>query len=860
MLLRRTMFAAHVRQRHAELCPPSLSTDDDSGRHSGLESPDISRNPNFPFSPKLMSPPIVKEPIKLTISLKGHRKHKRRKTKRERRGEDAIVTSFEEEHHSPATHELNNEDRFFWPNDDQPGTSTQTSTPNFLGHGLSPSGRLKASEAHETVEGVVMQISPRVHARELEESSDEDTKKRRKRKSKRKSKRKERDINTMPSTLRSRVLPAVEPLRLAITPEGARVIETPRDRHSPRGTCRQASQIERNRPETRSFTHSQQASTRSAFTDLIQSFPATSRVLPTPQSFHHFTSHPTTSSGTAYEASEEQTKTLTVGQPAKRAERGEAIESLLPQNPPIATVLTPSSWVYSQSQVTTEVPILPTYNTRSVRKAAVENASFRSEAIPFDPFIKPSAILEPEGVKPVVNDNSFQGLVDPVLTENRRPILPQRKTRQPSGSQESWEPLGIKSPTYGIVLPVAPRQDNDADDATVAFLTSSPELLSEDDTCPIKEEVEDLQSVLGASPTRLFRQKFRTATSATSESTDTDQRTIIDVEEEQVEHRSSDRDSEILSLTKKLAALSQEQLEQRKLSIDLTKTLPEVVEENASATLEAPMKRLESVVTTLPCRPIQEKEVEIFNPQESREDLVFTPDTQYIPVLDGTFDDLMRVARLEEYKRPELAIEVLAHSAVDRASLEREYENALEEEEEFVPSQQLATSINALSIGSERSEMPIDVLVTTRTEDKPSLAVSSDQNVEATLSPISLIGSRAKMTQYREEEELSSYGEDYSADDDELVDLHESSFSNYHEMELQSQYEESLRLQPPSSVTPTERPSYSATPTQTEFVRQQIIAQETSQASLWVSQPNFTIQSAPHELRVQTAFEGSSQF
>lgn len=40
------MFAAHVRQRHPEVCP-TTSNDDDSGRHSGLESPDISRNPKL---------------------------------------------------------------------------------------------------------------------------------------------------------------------------------------------------------------------------------------------------------------------------------------------------------------------------------------------------------------------------------------------------------------------------------------------------------------------------------------------------------------------------------------------------------------------------------------------------------------------------------------------------------------------------------------------------------------------------------------------------------------------------------------------------------------------------------------------
>ncbi|EYB99008.1 hypothetical protein Y032_0126g1351 [Ancylostoma ceylanicum] len=867
MLLRRTMFAAHVRQRHPELIPPSLSTDDDSGRHSGLESPDISRNPNFPFSPKLMSPPITKEPIKLTISLKGHRKHRRRKTKRDRRGEDAPATTVEEEHHSPVINDSNVEDRFFWPDADQPGPSTQRSTPSFLGHGLSPSGRLKTTETRETVEDVITRISPIVQARaELEDSSDEDSRKRKKRKSRRKTRRKEHDVAVPSPPLRPRVLPAVEPLRLAITPEGARVIEPSRDRHSPQGTCRIASQTERTRPETRSYTHSQQASTRSAFTDLIQSFPATSHVLPVAQPFPHFTSQATTSSGVAYDASQEEAQTVTVGQPAQRAERTDVIDTLLPQIPPVATVLTPSSWVYSQSQITTDAPILPTYNTRSVRKAAVENASFRAEAIPFDPVIKPTTILEPDAVK-AVTGNAFLGeeLVDPVSTENRRPVLPQRKTRQPSGSQEAWEPLGIKSPTYGIVLPVAPRQDNDADDATVAFLTSSPELLSEDDSCPVKEEVEDVQSTLGASPSRILRHKFRTVTSATSESTDTDQRTIIDVEEDQAERRSSDRDGEVQSLAMKLAALSQES-ERRKPSVDeetplLTKTPVDVVEESAQNTAETLLEPSDELVQ--PIALALEGQLELPEKPPSREALVFTPETQHIPVLDGTLDDLIASGQLAEYKRPEIAEEVLAHSAVDEASLNREFEEALVEQEEYVPSQHLEERVSALSIESERGEMPIHVLLSARVDDsiqeEDVPTGTGDSEKEVPPSPAPAIDPRDKMMRYREEEELSSYEEDYSAEDDELVDLHESSVSNYHEMEQQSQYEQILRQQPPSSVTPTEDILCPSTPVQGQIMQQSLILEQTPQVPQWPSQVSWRSQSGPRELRVQTAFEGSSQ-
>ncbi|KAK6748697.1 hypothetical protein RB195_001360 [Necator americanus] len=861
MLLRRTMFAAHVRQRHPELCPPSLSTDDDSGRHSGLESPDISRNPNFPFSPKLMSPPIAKEPIKLTISLKGHRKHRRRKTKRERRGEDGPTTPFEEEHQSPLSHTSNNDDNFFWPSDDQPGPSTQTNAPLSFGLELSPSGRFNVPESSQNTDSTITRISPIVQARaELEDSSDEDSRRRKRRKSRRKVKRKEHDVAIPSPPLRSRVLPAVEPLRLAITPDGARVIDSSsRTHHSPQGTCRIASQTERARPETRSYTHSQQTSTRSAFTDLIQSFPATSHVLPVAQPFPHFTSQPTTSKGSASEA---QAQVITVGQPAKRAERTDVIiDTMLPQIPPVATVLTPSSWVYSQSQITTDTTLLPAYNTRSGGKSAVESASFRAEAIPFDPVIKPTAILEPEPVK-LASENTVaeEDLVDPLLTENRRPVLPQRKTRQPSGSQEAWEPLGIKSPTYGIVLPVAPRQDNDADDATVAFLTSSPELLSEDDSCAVKEEIEEVQSTQDVPPSRAVRQKFRSAPSATSESTDTDQRTIIDVEEDQAERRSSDRDGEVQSLTIKLAALSQDLVASREQSVDqqslaITKSPSEGDERSDRETTRA--TPAESDKATQPV----EKKLELSDQRSSREDLVFTPETQYIPVLDSAQEDRIASERLAEYKRPDMAGEVLAHSAVDQASLDRVFEEAIQEE--FVSSQQLAAGVSALSIESESGEMPIHVLVSSRfnesVQERDVAAWPNEygqEDIEACVCPVDHV---SKLMKYREEEELSSYEEDYSAEDDELVDLHESSVSNCHELEQQSQYEQILRQQAPSSGISTEELICPETPTEEQMLHQEMTLPQVCVPQQWPSQYTWRSHSGPRELSVQTTFENLSQ-
>ncbi|KAJ1346126.1 hypothetical protein KIN20_000831 [Parelaphostrongylus tenuis] len=186
MLLRRTMFAAHIRQRHAELCPPSMSTDDDSGRHSGIESPDINRNPNFPFSPKLMSPPVEKDSAKLTFSVKSQRKHKRRKTRRDRHTDDILSSPRDSRMLTPPTIDPGYEDKFFWRFGDRPGTSTQPATPNLLERSMPSSSLLKESERYESGDNVILRLSPNVTVRAALSDGDRISKKKRRKKTGRK--------------------------------------------------------------------------------------------------------------------------------------------------------------------------------------------------------------------------------------------------------------------------------------------------------------------------------------------------------------------------------------------------------------------------------------------------------------------------------------------------------------------------------------------------------------------------------------------------------------------------------------------------------------------------------------------------
>ncbi|KHJ89737.1 hypothetical protein OESDEN_10428, partial [Oesophagostomum dentatum] len=359
----------------------------------------------------------------------------------------------------------------------------------------------------------------------------------------------------------------------------------------------------------------------------------------------------------------------------------------------------------------------------------------------------------------------------------------------------------------------------------------------------------------------LLRQKFRSATSATSESTDTEYRTIIDVEEDQAERRSSDRDGEIQSLTNRLAALTQD-AGRRRASVEQNleagsaeiraENVPEIMDISSTRSRDSAQRFLaEETSVTCEATASAENEAEIFEGRLSRESLVFTPETQYIPVLDGTFDDLLKTGQLAECEGADITGEVLAHSAVDQSILEQEYEETLIEEEEMVPSQRLAAEVRTLSIESERSEMPIGVLVTARAEEPV-----KEKDTEARITTLS---PRDRMMKYREEEQLSSYEEDYSAEDDELVDLHESSVSNYHELEQQSQYEQMLRQKTPSSVTPTQSPIYPETSNQADLMHQGMILERTAQAPQWLPSSSWQNQPEPRELRVQTALENLSQ-
>lgn len=70
----------------------------------------------------------------LVYVQKGHRKHKRRKSKRERRKDAGPNTSAGEERESPSRASDHDADRYFWPDEDEAGPSIrQRISPIFLG-------------------------------------------------------------------------------------------------------------------------------------------------------------------------------------------------------------------------------------------------------------------------------------------------------------------------------------------------------------------------------------------------------------------------------------------------------------------------------------------------------------------------------------------------------------------------------------------------------------------------------------------------------------------------------------------------------------------------------------------------------
>ncbi|VDO40552.1 unnamed protein product [Haemonchus placei] len=839
MLLRRTMFAAHVRQRHPEHCPPSISTDDDSGRHSGLESPDISRNPSFPFSPKLMSPPITKEPIKLTISLKGHRKHRRKKAKRERRRESRPSTSAGEERCSPAEALQLVEDRF-WPREDEPGPSAQYSSPNFLEEATPISNRLKGSETSDGAD-FTSHISPELRADAEKHSSEEQWRRKVRKKSRRKSRR--RDLEAEHSSPILSVPPRAEPLHLDLSPDSSRLSEiaSPSRDSSRDSSSLVISKNIRPRPETRGYLHAQE--TTSAFTSVPRGF---SSPLPSPSTARlaRFSSQ-SANVETVPSVDIELDRTTVVGQPSQRAE---AVPNLfLPQAPQIPTAFAQSPWIHSQPEISQGFAASPAYNIRLAQGTVVEGDTFRSEAVPFDPVVKPAF--------KALNTLSF-ATTDSVLEEQQslshpptdgpKLLITQRKSRQPSGSQELWEPLGIKSPTYGIILPVATKNDNDADDATVAFLTSSPELLSEDDSCPVKEEVDEQQGnmrVEGLSPSRLVHHRLRSSKKLTSESSDTDRRTIIDLEEDQAERRSSDRDGDIQKLSNQLAALSQ--LSGHELDSGMNSEL-----ETTGNTVEEDIdnEKTDEGVLPFPSENLENGN-KLTNPLMVAGNQSLSEERNHIPVLVSSQEVITKSGHSFMYDQTELGGEVIAHSAVEISSLENvpTSEPSIE-----VASQQYLDSRIAAAPLEDVGGQPISVIISSRTDMNNGLEVVLETS--GAHHHGMAVGSNADL-ELRKCEEENFYDEDYSADDDELIHFHEESERNHQEMLNQLQQDQMPVQQQPLSTS-----SKAVVPNQS--LSEQTVIYRPGDENVfpaWSSQGMAATNLESPQLSVQTVFENSQQ-
>ncbi|KAK5966989.1 hypothetical protein GCK32_005503 [Trichostrongylus colubriformis] len=791
MLLRRTMFAAHVRQRHPELCPPSISTDDDSGRHSGLESPDISRNPNFPFSPKLMSPPITKEPLKLTISLKGHRKHRRRKAKRDRRRDSRPSTSFGEEK-DLSSDPLQHAGDHFWPVDDEQGPSTRHISPTFLEEAATPLSRLKGSESSGSGEEFSSRVDPEIL------SSEEQSRRKVKKKSRRKSRRRELGAQLSSPILRARILPLVEPLHISVTSESTQVSKSASPVHKSSGVspCCIASVSTRSRPGTGRYLHAR----RSAFADVVPSFSVPSKSPSTSHLLTRFPSQPANVGITSSEELEPAKLTVLVGQPSQRAHP--TAHPILPRVSQIPSVVSPSPWIYSQPVISTSSMPSPSRNTPLAQGTADESDTFRSEALSFDPVTK-TAHME-SGVLSHTTTAHMESSVlshatagGPGQDEQQLLSVPSteasktvnlKKSRQPSGPQELWEPLGIKSPTYGIILPVATKNDTDADDATVAFLTSSPELLSEDDGCPVKEEVDEQQIgllVKGTSPSRILRQRYRSATKLTSESTDTDHRTIIDFEENQAERRSSDHDGEIQMLSNEMAALSQlSELERLDFGMNCEHERMEDTIMMEKGNDESDPKDVRT--------PASHQVKQTFDSSRCHtpEDSIFSVDANPVPTLIGSRKLSTALESPLKNNQAQLEGGLLAHSLQDVLGLEdmssKELVNVCALQR---PLESGATA--TMSIEGHGGE-PIQVIISSRTDKiyEPEAPCEAHHAQMAS----------ANAGKLRECEEENLYDEDYSADDEELVHFQEESERNHQEILQQSEYERSLMQQQSSFV------------------------------------------------------------
>ncbi|KAK6031746.1 hypothetical protein OSTOST_02091, partial [Ostertagia ostertagi] len=603
---------------------------------------------------------------------------------------------------------------------------------------------------------------------------------------------------------------------------------------------RVVSENARTRPETRAYLHARQSSAKSAFTDVAHGISTPS---PSPSTAHlstHFSSEPAIIDAMSPD-DEVVNSTVLVGQPSERAVM--VPDLALPRLPQIPTVLAASPWTYSQSEISTQPTTLATHSSVLARGTSVESDTFRSEAVPFDPIMK-RIHMEPSVVSRATAESVLeeQQLLSLPCSENSKAVVYQKKSRQPSGSQELWEPLGIKSPTYGVILPVASKNDNDADDATVAFLTSSPELLSEDDSCAVKEEIDEQQAGLmlkGASPSRVLRQRFRSATKLTSESSDTDQRTVIDLEEDQAECRSSDRDGDIQKLSNELAALSQ---------------LSEHEHLDSGMNSEP-----ETMGNLVPFKDhSEERKSEHTSPSVSRQALGSAEKSDSVagnssslveavnsPILVDSQD--FSLSRHIECCQTEVAGKVLAGSAAEGSAMQNI--PRVELGGDCASEQQTMSRTTAMPT-EICGGMPISVIISSRTEksnEEIPLATRKSHQGRA-------VGATAGV-EVRQSGEENLYDEDYSADDEELVHFHEESERSYQEMmQQQSQYEQPLmHQQQPSSIIPTAEfhnlASFKPKTFTYEPRHEQIFP-------AWLSHTAVTRPESP-QLKIQTVFENT---
>ncbi|KJH45770.1 hypothetical protein DICVIV_08166 [Dictyocaulus viviparus] len=862
MLLRRAMFAAHLHQRHAELCPPSMSTDDDSGRHSGLESPDISRNPNFPFSPKLMSPSIDKDSTELAPIMKSDRKSKRRKARRERRTEnesstpkddtvysspridpsydDRLLSRFDDRAsasaqrlrtrrdrrtynepntakddtvHSSSKIDTSYNDRFLSQFDDRAGTSSQDLRSNFLGVLASTSRHTKAvSESCEGDDNLISRLSPSIDSVPIAHAEREESSfKKKERKSRRRTRKRE---HIFPSSIRSRILPVVKPINLDLASDINLVQDTSvcgqystNDlRDAVKGTSQSGTEV----AETCSYANVRKDSKKRAPLDatLVHS---------TSQSLEKFA---------AFQNASVQLS-VTVGQPAERAKPES--DGIIPHIHDVSTIFSPPQLIYSQSQISYESAFIPNYKVGSNQRATGNDSLLHSEIVPSHSILKTSPVLEFESEK-VLGAKSSEHCKIPDDEQNQRLLSPQ-KLKLFTNYQEYWKSLGVKCTAYDVVLPVVSRQD-DADDATVAFLTSSPEPLS-DDNCDVKEEMEEYQDRLVSDETyqsRISRYRVRQTQWISSGSSDTDQSIIVEEADSHCIANDLD-DDDVRELSLEFASLSQtyQQQENANINEDI-----EYGTEISARLMDNNSARICNVPPPSTSRFAVENSKKCIQSEELVENLACQPST-YPSLLDETFNSLMVNRYILDSKQTQKIAEM---PRITPRAPNLEVKDGLSLKE-------------GIRVCSQQPELEMGVPIIERTPSQVSRTDANSIGVgDDNISDFFVDAPNAP--QKRSREDGSSYDEDYSAEDEELVSLHENS-SNYPIFLQQSGHKQLLQQPGPFFITQRvgtyeSNPALARELMQSDLPREQKILQEECRKSLWsgLERP---------ELRIQTMFE-----